>query len=178
MVDIETQICDRLHKLRNYIKGRVGTGEVAEDLYGEALLKILRKAKSEKIKKDFPSLDTFMWLCARSVISGYFKTECVRKRLLEDDYVYCINMCEKSPEGKFEVEEENKIFLEKAKKQLNDIYKRVLMLLLFQNMGHDEIADTLGMPRATVSKYVMKMRGRLGGIHLNKVRTRAKGGLE
>jgi len=174
MTDIETQICDRLHKLRNYIKGRVGTGEIAEDLYGEALLKILKKAKSEKIKKDFPSLDTFMWLCARTVISDHFKTEGVRKRLLEDDYVYCVNVYEKSPEEIHEVKEEIKIFMEEARKKLSGVYRKTLILLLFQNMNHNEIADTLVMPRATVSTYLLRMRKRLGNVHLNKVRILAR----
>jgi len=174
MTNIETQICDRLHKLRNYIKGRVGTGEVAEDLYGEALLIILKKAKSEKIKKDFPSLDTFMWLCARSVISDHFKTEGVRKRLLEDDYVYCVNLHEKSPEKIYEVKEEIKIFMEEARKKLNNVYRKTLILLLFQNMNHDEIANTLAIPRVTISTYLLRMRKRLGGVHLNKVRVLAR----
>ncbi|GAG45559.1 unnamed protein product, partial [marine sediment metagenome] len=157
MASIETQICNRLHKLRNYIKGRVGTGEVAEDLYGEALLKILKKAKSEKIKKDFPSLDTFMWLCARTVISDHFKTEAVRKRLLEDDYVYCVNMYEKSPEKIHEVKEEIKTFMEEVRQKLNNVYRKTLILLLFQNMNHDEIANTLAIPRATISTYLLRM---------------------
>lgn len=142
MAYIETQICDRLYKLRNYIKGRVGTGEVAEDLYGEALLKILKKAKSEKIKKDFPSLDTFMWLCARSVISDYFKAKDRQQRLLKDDYAYCVNTLEGSPEKKYEISEENKTFIEMARKKLSDDCRKVLILLLFQNMKHYEIAET------------------------------------
>lgn len=170
-VNIEKQICDRLYKLKNYINSRVNLKTEAEDLYSATVLKILRILRSGKFRKG-GSLDAFMWICAKSTISDYFKKEGMHKRLLKDDYVYCINMFEKSPERKFEIKEENRMFLEKARRQLNNIYKRVLMLLLFQNMRHDEIADVLGMPRATVSKYVMKMRRELGNVHLNQVRTR------
>ena len=174
MTNIETQICDHLHKLRNYIKGRVGIGELAEDLYGKTVLKILRKVRSERLRNDSFSLDAFMWACARTVISDHFKTEGVRKRLLEDDYVYCINTHERSPEREYEAKEENKKFMEKARVELNSVYRRTLILLLFQNMNHDEIADTLAIPRATISTYLLRMRKRLGGVHLNKVRVLAK----
>ena len=173
MANIETQIYDRLHKLRNYINSRVSSRAIADDLYGEAVLKILEKVKGERLGKD-SSLDSFMWMCARSVISDHFKTEGVRKRLLEDDYIYCINMYEKSPEKIYEVKEEIKIFMEKAKKELNSVYRKTLILLLFQNMNHDEIANTLAIPRVTISTYLLRMRKRLGNVHLNKVRILAR----
>ena len=169
MTNIETQICNRLPKLRNYIKSRVGTPELAEDLYGEAVLKILRKARNGS-----SSLDAFMWICAKTVISDYFKTEGVRRRLLENDYVYCVNMCERSPEKAYETLEEIKAFMGEAREKLNSVYRKTLILLLFQNMDHNEIADTLAMPRATISTYLLRMRRRLGGVHLNKVRVLAK----
>ena len=170
-VSIETQVCDRLHKLKNYVNAKVSSKVEAEDLYSATVLKILRIVRSGEFREG-NSVDAFMWICAKGTISTYFKTKNLRYRLLKDNYVYCINTIEKSPERKFEIKEESKMFLEKADKQLSDIYKRVLMLFLFQNMKHDEIADTLGMPRATVSKYIMKMRERLGDVYLNKARTR------
>lgn len=142
MVDIEKQICERLHKLRNYIKSRIETPELADDLYGEAVLKILRKVRSEKVGKDFSSLDAFMWICAKTVIHDHFKTEAVRKRLLEDDYVYCINTSERGPERKYEMKEEIKEFMKRVERELNSIYKKTLFLLLFQSMNHIEIAYT------------------------------------
>ena len=169
MISIETQICNRLYKLKNYIKSRIGTSELADDLYGEAVLKILEKVKGERLGND-SSLDSFMWMCARSVISDHFKTEAVRKRLLEDDYAYCVNIYEKSPEKIHEVKEEIKIFMEEAREKLSYIYRKTLILLLFQNMKHHEIADTLGIPRTTVSCYLMRMRKGLGNVHLSKTR--------
>ena len=169
---IETQVCNRLYKLRNYIKSRIGIPELAEDLYGEAVLIILRKVRSEKLGKDFSSLDAFMWICAKTVIHDHFKTEGVRKRLLEDDYVYCVNMCERSPEKAYEIKEEIKIFMEEVRDKLSSVYRKTLILSLFQNMDHNEIADTLAIPRVTISTYFLRMRSRLGGVHLNQVRKR------
>ena len=173
MINIETQICERLPKLRNYIKSRVGTPELAEDLYGEAVLKILEKVKGERLGND-SSLDSFMWMCARSVISDHFKTEGIRKHLLEDDYVYCVNMYEKSPERKYEIKEEIKEFIKRVERELNSIYKKTLFLLLFQSMNHIEIAYTLGISRETVSSHLLRIRDRFGDVHLNKVRVRKK----
>ena len=170
-ISIETQICDRLYKLKNYINSRVSSRVEAEDLYSDTVLKILRIVRRGEFREG-NSVDAFMWLCAKSVISTYFKTKNLRNQLLKDNYVYCIRTSERSFGKAYEASEECKAFIEKARKKLSDVYKRVLMLLLFQNMRHDEIADTLGMPRATVSKYIMKMRERLGDVYLNKARTR------
>lgn len=173
MINIETQICNRLHKLRNYINSRVSSGAIADDLYGEAVLKILEKVKGERLRKG-SSLDSFMWMCARSVISSHFKTEGVRRRLIENDYIYCINMYERSPEKVHEVKEEIKIFMEEAREKLSSVYRKTLILLLFQNMNHNEIADTLVIPRATISTYLLRIRRRLGDVHLNKIRVMAR----
>ena len=169
MIRIETQICDRLHRLKNYINSRVGKGALAEDLYGDAVLKILRKVRSEK-SKGGSSLNTFMWRCAQTVISDYYKKENIHKRLLDAEYVYRINTIGKSPEKEYEIKEENKKFMERARRELNDIRRRILILLLFQNMRHYEIADTLGIAKSTVSNYLMRMRSELGDVDLSKFR--------
>lgn len=169
MTNIETQICERLHKLKNYIKGRVGTSEVADDLYGETALKILRKVKREKTNNGH-SLDAFMRICARTVISDYFKKERIRKQLLKDEYVNRVRTFKEGPDKEYEVREENNKFMERARKELSSAYRKALILLLFQNMNHYEIADTLGIPRVTISTYMLRMRRRLGDVHLNKAR--------
>jgi len=53
MADIEQQICDRLYKLKNYINSKVNKGALAEDLYGDAMLKILKKVKINQVVKNW-----------------------------------------------------------------------------------------------------------------------------
>lgn len=168
---IETQICDRLYKLKNYISSRVSSRVVADDIYGDTMLRIWRIVRNRKFKEGL-SVDAFMWLCAKSVISDYFKKESSKKRNCVDEYGHYCDTATESLERVYEASVENEIFMEKARKELNNICRRVLMLLLFQNMKHWEIADTLGIPRVTVSSYLMRMRKQFGDIHLNKVRTR------
>jgi len=174
VVNIEKQICDRSFRLRRYVESKCrGNKELAEDLYGDAILKILTKVRIEKFKND-SSLDGFMLKCAKTVISNYFKTESVQNRLFNDDYVYCVNMNEKSPERKYEMKEEIKEFMKRVERELNSIYKKTLFLLLFQSMNHIEIAYTLGICRETVSSHLLRIRDKFGDVHLNQVRMRKK----
>lgn len=169
ITEIERQICGRLYKLKNYINFRIVNKTVADDIYSLVVLKLWRIIRSGKFKVGF-SIDAFMWLCAKTAINGHFKKE-KNEQNRYDEYAYYCNAIIKSPEKEYEAKEENKLFMEKARKELNDICRRVLILLLFQNMKHHEIADTLGISRNTVSSYLMRMRSKLGEVHLSKVRT-------
>lgn len=170
MTNIETRICDRSFRLKRYIESKCrGQKELAEDLYGDAMLKILTKVRIEKFKND-SSLDGFMLICAKTVISNYFKTESIHKRIIDNNYIYCVNTSEKSPEKKYEIKEKIKRFMEKIEKKLNNTYKKTLFLSLFQNMNHNEIAYTLGICRETVSIHLLRTRKKLGNVHLNKYR--------
>lgn len=166
---IEAQVCNRLYKLRNYINFRVTNKTLADDIYSIAILKLWKIIKNGGFKKGH-SIDSYMWLCAKSTVSDYFKKEKSEQKR-DDKYIYYCDAFAKSPEKEYEAREENELFMEKARKELDENHKRILILLLFQNMKHYEIADTLGMNRNTVSTHLMRMRKRLGNIHLNKVRT-------
>ena len=168
MVGIEKQICNRLYKLRNYINFRVVNKTVVDDIYSIAILKLWRIIKNGGFKKGH-SIDSYMWLCAKSTISDYFKKE-KNEQNRDDEYTYSCNAITKSPEKEYEAKEENKLFMEKARRELSDDYRKVLILLLFQNMNHYEIADTLGISRNTVSCHLMRMRKKLGNVYLNKYR--------
>lgn len=167
---IEAQICDRLCGLKNYIDKRIGKGAIAEDLYGDSVLKILQKVKSERFIND-SSLNVFMIMCAKTVISDYYKKEKIHKRLLENEYVYRTRVIEESPEKEYEIKIENKKFIEKINRELDSVCRRIVFLLLFQNMKHHEIADVLGIPRTTVSVCLMRIRQKLG-VDLGKCRNR------
>jgi len=170
MKTLEKQICDRSAKLKKYIEFKCqGNKELAEDLFQDTMLKILAEVKVEKLKNN-SSLDSFMSKCAKTVISCYFKTEAIHKRLLSDDYVYCISANEKSYERNYEIKEEIKDFMRKAETQLGNTCRKIIMLLLFQNMNHFEIASTINKDRRTVSTHLLRMRKRLGNVHLNKSR--------
>ena len=174
MVDIEKQICDRSFRLKRYVESKCrGNKELAEDLYGDAILKILTKVRIEKFKND-SSLDGFMLKCAKTAISNYFKIEGAHNRLFNNDYVYCVKTSEGSPERKYEMKEEVKEFMKRVEKELNSIHKKTLFLLLFQSMKHVEIAYTLGICRETVSSHLSRIRDKFGDVYLNQVRVRKK----
>lgn len=170
MKKIEKQICDRSANLKKYIEYKChGNKQLAEDLYSETMLKILTGVKIEKLKNNY-SLDGYMGFCAKTVISCYFQTEATRKRLRNTNYVYCIATEEKSPEKNYETEAEIKGFMKKVDKKLGVTCKKIIMLLLYQNMNHEEIASTLDKDRGTISSHMLRMRRILGNIHLNKYR--------
>ena len=174
MTNIETQICEHSFRLKRYVESKCrGQKELAEDLYGDAMLIILTKVRIGKLKNS-SSLEVFMLKCAKTAMSNYFKIEAARKRLFNNDYIYCVNTSGKSPERKYEIKEENKRFMERAERELNTVYRKILILSLFQDMDRVEIANTLGVCRETASVYLSRMRKKFGDIHLNKYREFSK----
>jgi len=168
-MSIETQVCDRLYKLRNYINSRVVNKTVVNDIYSIAVLRLWKIIQNGGFKTGY-SIDSYMWLCAKSTISDYFRKE-KREQNRDNEYIYYCDVTTKSPEKEYEAKEGNKLFMEKAERELDESCRKILILLLFQNMKHYEIADTLDMNRNTVSICLMRIRKRLGDVHLNKVRT-------
>ena len=171
----EPQVCEKLYKLRHYISSRISPREVAEDVYGDVIVKMWGAIRGGKLKASL-SVDAFIWRCAWCVLCDYYKKEGRKKRTDNGEYGYYLSMLIGRPEREYEASTINNAFMARAGKELNDTCRKILILLLFQNMKHRDIADTLGIPRATVSTYLLKMRKQFGGINLNKVRTRATGG--
>ena len=165
------QICDHLPKIKRYIESKVGPGAEAEDIYGETIIHILKNIKNGNFKKEL-STTTYFYRCAQSTIVDHFKRKNQAKRSNSDDYECYINTFTKSPEKEYELREQNELFMKQARIELNDITIKSLILSLFQEMKHHEIANTLGIPRITVSSQLHRARKKLGNIHLNKTRIR------
>ena len=168
---IETQVCDRLYVLRRYIFSRFNFNEEeSEDVYGDTVLKIFQAIRKGNFKKEYP-VDTYMRNCVWSVVIDRYRREGNSKRIRTSEHDYYFKTFIKSHEKKYEYSGEIKIFLERLE-CLTDICKKILMLLLFQGMSHDEIAETLDMPRGTISVHIHRMRKELGNIDLSKTRIR------
>ena len=167
---IETQICDRLPKLKAYIISRGSQGAQAEDIYCNVIVKIWNIIRNGKFKEGH-SIDSFMWRCAKSVICDYYNKENREKRIYDEEHQHYFSILTKSYEREYEALMENNTFMKKTL-GLRAIYRKIIILSLFQNMKHCEIANTLGIPRGTVSNYMLRMRKKLGDIHLNKTRIR------
>lgn len=159
---VEKQIYERLPLLRRYVMSRLrGSMEQVEDI---------EFIRNGDFKVGY-SIDGFMKKCALNEIFDYYKERNRLKRTHSDEYEYHFNIATKSPEKEYEIRMENETFMKRVEK-LRIVYRKIIILLLFQNMKHCEIANTLGMPRATVSTHFLRIRRKLGDIHLNKVRTR------
>lgn len=163
---IENEICDRLPTMKGFIKSRIGNATMAEDIYGDAIIKIWKAIRNGGFKTGF-SVSSYMNRCAQTAIYEYFRREGRGKRRDRADYEYIIPAYTPSHEKKFEITIENMEFMNHL--GLKPCHRRILILSLLQQMKHHEIADTLGIPRATVSSVIARSRKKLG-LHLNKAR--------
>ena len=168
----EAQICDRLYKLRRYVNFRITPKEVAEDVYGDVIVKMWKAIRDEKFKATI-CVDAFMWRCAWCVLCDYYRREGREKRTDNGEYGYYLSTLTRDPEKEYEARTINNAFIESVA-QLKAICRKVLILSLYQNMKHWEIANTLGISRSAVSTHLFRIRKELGGLHLNKVRTRTE----
>lgn len=165
---IEAQICARLRTLKKYISIKVDSAAEAEDIYGETVLKIWRIIRSGKFKEGY-SIDAFMMWCARSCVGNYYQNKNRYSFFVRNEYVHHHNTFARNHEREYEIAVENRMFIEKVMRVVSAVYRKVLILLLFQNMRHWEIAETLGISRVTVSGYLFRMRNSFE-IYLNRAR--------
>lgn len=174
MIGIETQVCGQLPILKRYVFSRFRFNkEESEDVYGDAVLKIFRAIRNGGFKEGF-SLSAYMRHVVWSVAIDRFRISSRLRNTNTAEYDYHFKTIEKSPEKRYEHSDEIDRFLGRIE-HVEGIRRKILILLLFQGMSHDEIADTLDMPRATVSTHVSRARKQFGGIELSKVRTRENG---
>ena len=130
---IEVQICARLRTLKNFIISKTDSVPVAEDIYGDTVLKIWRIIRSGKFKKGH-SIDSFMWHCALNSITDYYRKEKRYNFFARNEYAHYHNNLARSPERNYEMAMENRLFIEKVMSVLSAVYRKILILLLFQNM--------------------------------------------
>lgn len=171
MSKIETRMYERLHVARGYVFARCLRPD-AEDIYGDTVVKIWEILRAGQVKKD-GNLDAFICRIAHSVLCDYYKRQRTDKRNCNEQYIYHCTPTTRSPEREYEAKQENHIFLKKLG-TLKSLYRKVIILLLYQSMKHWEIAYVLGIPRGTVSTLLFRARQKLGDIHLGKVREKCR----
>ena len=173
---VEKRICARLRTMKNFIISRTNSVPVAEDIYAAACVTIWKKIRSGELRKE-GSIDSFMWWCAKGAIRDYYRRE---KRYIQftlDEYIHSPVIFARDSEREYELAIENRRFIKKMMKKVSVVCKKILILLLFQNMKLYEIAETLEIPMTTVSAYLRGMRNKFG-VDLCRVRVQKKGVLD
>jgi len=170
---IEKQVCARLRTMKNFIVSRTDSVPVAQDIYGDAVLRIWRKIRNGKFRDDGGSLDSFMWWQARNAIKDYYRKEKRFNSFALDEYVHHHGFFARNSERDYEIAMENRLFIEKVMSVLSAICRKILILLLFQNMKLYEIAETLEISLITASNYLCGMRIKFG-VHLCRTRVQKR----
>lgn len=173
---IEKQICVRLRTMKNFISSRAGSAQAAEDIYATACVTIWRKIRDGKFRDDGGSVDSFMWWCARNAINDYYRGERRFNNFARNEYAHYHGIFARNAEREHELAVENRLFIKKMMKQVSVVCRKILALLLFQNMKLHEIAETLEMPKSTISQYLRGMRSKFG-VHLCRAKAQ-KGALD
>lgn len=154
MMDIEAQICDRLPKMKAYIMSKCNLREEAEDIYGDMIVRIWKIIRNGGPRGGY-SNDGYIWNSAKFAIGDYYRKERKMKRN-HDEYGYHLPASMRSFEGEYEA---SIVFMREIEK-LSPVYRKVLILLLFQNMGPNEIADTLRISSNAVSLIPINRRNK------------------
>jgi len=173
---IESQICVRLHTMKNFIVSKTYSAPVAQDIYAEACVMIWTKIRNGKFRDDGGSLDSFMWWCARNAINDYHRKEKRFNNFARNEYAHYHGIFAKNSEREYELAMENRLFIRKGMKKVSVVCRKILLLLLFQNMKLSEIGEILNMPSSTVSQYLRGMRSKFG-VHLCRAKAQ-KGALD
>lgn len=173
---IEKQICVRLRTMKNFISSRTGSAPVAEDIYATACVTIWTKIRDGKFRDDGGSVDSFMWWCARNAINDYYRKERRFNHFTRNEYAHSYSHFARNSEREYELAIENGLFIKKAMKKVSIVCRKILILLLFQNMKLHEIAETLEMPKSIISQYLRGMRSKFG-VHLCRAKAQ-KGALD
>jgi len=173
---IEKEICVRLRTMKNFISSRTNSVQVAEDIYATACVTIWRKIRNGEFRDDGGSIDSFMWWCARNAINDYYRKEKKFISFTRDEYIHYSVMFARNSEREYELTIENRLFIKKAMKKVSVVCRKILLLLLFQNMKVHEIGEILNMPSSTVSQYLRGMRSKFG-VHLCRAKA-PKGALD
>ena len=170
-MNIETQICNQLYKLKSYVEYIAGgKGVETEDIYIDTILRLLEANRNGKIKKEFFN-KAFMYRCAIFTRNDYHRKKNAEIRTHNDEYDYHFKAIVKSSEKQYEDIVKIDTFMEKLE-SLEDMRKKILILLLLQGMNHNEIAEILDISREAVSINIYRARKQFGDIDLNKTRIR------
>lgn len=139
----------------------------ADDIYGEALFQFSRALASSQVK--LPVAFAYLKKIAFNTFCEFRTVRGREKRVHTEEYDRFFGYFMPGPERAYEARERVESFLEKIQ-GFKGIRKRILYLLIFQGMNHDEIAEALGVPRATVSTHVHRAREKIKGADLRKRR--------
>ena len=162
------QISYFLPKLRRYAL-RLANGDdgKADDIYGESLFRFSRALISSQVK--LPVTFSYLKRIMFNTFCDIYSFEKRREALYGEEYWRFLGYSVPGPERAYEARERVEDFLEKIQ-GFEGIRKRILYLLIFQGMNHNEIAEALGVPRATVSTHIHRAREKIKGADLRKRR--------
>lgn len=139
----------------------------ADDIYGESLFRFSRALASGRV--DLPVSFAYLKKIAFNTFCEFRTVKGREKNVHVEEYDRFFGRSTPGPERAYEARERVEEFLEKVQ-GFKGIRKRILYLLIFQGMDHNEIAEALGVPRATVSTHVHRAREKIQGADLRKRR--------
>lgn len=141
-------------KIYKYIYFRTLNKEIAEDLTSDIFLKVLKNIKNFNSKKEF---SPWIYKIAQNTLIDYFRARKFTDNI-ENIWVAKDN---------FDLLQkiDDKMKYEKIKEgmlQLNDLQRDILIMRVWQDMGHAEIANALGISeqncRVIFSRAVSKLK--------------------
>ena len=155
----EVIICDQLYKLKAYIEFMYGGKNAeTEDIYSETLIVFWIHLRRGNFKLNGGSIYAYLKRCALSAYCNMYRRENKIKR--QPDW-YLFEMSTDGPERKYEQKAEVENIIKKMT-ILTKSQRQVFALKFIQNIGENEIGETLNMSRVAVASHVFKMRKRLG----------------
>lgn len=145
-------------KIFGYITGKNVPPSEREDVFSEILLKAQQQAKRYDSAK--AGVSTWVYMITRSVVADYY-----RKRKQEyplSEVLTCVD----SVEDYIDYEEDLRE-LAKQLTKLPEMERRIVILRLYKDMSHAEIARVLGISetnsRTIYSRAVGRLRKRMDG---------------
>lgn len=136
-----------------YILRLVGRKEDAEDLTQETFIKIYRSIAAVDPEKKFKA---WVYKIATNTVYNWFKHKKNRPELfiIDDENSNFETIDKKSVYYNIEASYD----IESALKKIKPLYKSVLLLHYWQDLGYKEIAEILSLPINTVKTYIRRAK--------------------
>ena len=135
-------------KLYRFIRLKVNSREMAQDLTSETFLKIWQYLQEQKkIKERFHSL---MYKIARNLVIDFYRTKSSREILIEDNFEEFSMIEDDDNIAELTIRREEILQAKKAISQIHPHYQDVIVLYFLDELSISEIAEILGKNEGTV----------------------------
>jgi RNA polymerase sigma-70 factor, ECF subfamily len=137
--------------LFNFIRKKVGSGEIAEDIYQDVLVKILNKPDQLNIRK---SLKSWLFTIAKNQIIDHYR----KQKSLSDIETLQIDFKDQTGTNGYEDLEG---CIHSFISQLPDDYRQIIILSEIEGKSQKELSESLGINYVTVRSKVQRGREKI-----------------